>query len=317
MQPNLHLVRPTSGDGARAIRLDERAGPVMHRDIGRIAPTELDGITINRTKNRTSPFVPIVKTPNYAENSGNLTGYSVEVEDTESETGFRHLGNVSPGYLLLTNAEVRALAVEIALQSGLPFKESRIFWDGARFAHVLDFTGVSEAVEDGDEVGLSLITRSSYDKSWRYECALMGKRFLCDNGALSGEFFARVSFKHVAASGEPAEAWKEVVRQGMSVIDRAPEDLDRYVRGLRLLKRAKMTDARLRDVWRLLPGLGDGARGQIVSRYVEHEEPSLYGLFQAGTAVFSHRGEKMTAADFVGNDQFTTALLKYAFERLN
>ena len=78
----------------------------------------------------------------------------------------------------------------------------------------------------GDEVGLSLITRSSYDKSWRYECALMGKRFVCDNGALSGEFFARVSFKHIQGAnpdeGPKEESWKEIVRQGMSVIDQAP-----------------------------------------------------------------------------------------------
>ena len=53
----------------------------------------------------------------------------------------------------------------------------------------------------------------------------MGKRFVCDNGAISGEFFARVSFKHLAASGAPGreatddegpkeEAWKGIVKQG-------------------------------------------------------------------------------------------------------
>jgi hypothetical protein len=304
-----------TGDGATtdAVVLDEREGPVMHRDLGQIEVTELDGITINRTKHKVSPFVPIVKTPNYAENSGNLTGYSVEIEDPESKTGFRHLGNVSAGYLLLTNEEVRSLAVEIAVQSSLAFRESRIFWDGARFCHVVDFLE-TEAVEEGDEVGLSLITRSSYDRSWRYECALMGKRFACDNGALSGEFFARVSFKHLKA--DDAEQWQGIVREGLSVIDHAPEHLDRFVRGLRLLKRAGMTDERLREVWRLFPTIGDGVKGQIVSRYVEHEEPTLYGLLNAGTNVFWHR-RQMTAADFQNNDAFTTGLLDYAFERLN
>lgn len=304
-----------TGDGATtdAVVLDEREGPVMHRDIGEIAVTELDGITINRTKHRVSPFVPIVKTPNYAENSGNLTGYSVEIEDPDSKTGFRHLGNVSAGYLLLTNEEVRTLALEIAVESGLAFRESRIFWDGARFCHVVDFLE-TEAVEPDDEVGLSLITRSSYDRSWRYECALMGKRFVCDNGALSGEFFARVSFKHLKA--DDAEQWQGIVREGLSVIDHAPEHLDRFVCGLRLLKRAPMTDERLREVWRLFPMIGDGVKGQIVSRYVEIEEPTLYGLLNAGTNVLWHR-RAMTAADFQNNDAFTTGLLRYAFERLN
>ena len=304
---------PRGWCGPRRHRLDESAGPVYHRDLSDIEVTEIDGITINRTKRKVSPFVPIVKTPTYAENSGNHTGYAVEIEDPDSPTGFRHVGNVSAGYLLLTNEEVRALAVEIAMQSDLPFKESRIFWDGARFCHVIDFLETEE-VEPGDEVGLSIITRSSYDKSWRYECALMGKRFVCDNGALSGEFFARVSFKHTKS--DEAENWKEIVRQGLSIIDQAPDNLHRFAECLRALKRAEMTDARLREVWRLFPTIGDSIKGQIVSRYVEHEEPTLFGLFNAGTNVFWHR-EKMTAADFQNNDAFTSGLMKYAFDHLN
>jgi hypothetical protein len=313
------------------VSLDERAGAVLHRDLGDIAVTAsgdgigddpLGHITINRTKRGISPFVPIIKTPTYSENSGTHTGYAVEIEDDESETGYRHVGNVSKNYLLLSNEEVRELAVEIAMQSGLPFKESRIFWDGSRFCHVVDFLGsdVTEEVEPGDAVGLSLITRSSYDKSWRYECALMGRRFVCDNGAISGEFFARVSFKHRTAGddgdGPKEESWQQIVRQGMSVIERAPADRDRYVTMLRRLRSAKMTDPRLREVWTALPTVGDSIKGQIMSRYVEHEEPTLFGLFQAGTWLFSHR-EKMTAADFQNNDAFTSSLLRLAEERLN
>ena len=317
-----------SGDGSTdAVVLAESTGEVSHRDLSDIAVTELDGITINRTKTGVSPFVPILKTPTYSQNSGTLSGYAVEIEDPVSPTGYRHVGNVSKNYLLLSNEEVRELACEIAIQSGIAFKESRIFWDGARFGHVVDFLE-TEHVEDGDEVGLSLITRSSYDKSWRYECALMGKRFVCDNGAISGEFFARVSFKHLAPTGPSGrvgadadegpkeEAWKEVVRQGLTVIDRAPDDLHRFVQGLRLLKGAPMTDGHLREVWRTIPTIGDSVKGQIVSRYVAHEEPTLYGLFNAGTNVFSHRA-KMTAADFSNNDAFSTGLLSYAFEHLS
>ena len=307
------------GAPADAVVLDERAGLPQHRDLGQITPTELDGITINRTKTGISPFIPIVKTPNYAQNSGNLTGYSVEVEDPDSKTGYKHLGNVSAGYLLLPNEEVRELALEIARQSGLPFKESRIYWDGSRFCHVLDFLETEE-VEAGDEVGLSLITRSSYDKSWRYECALMGKRFVCDNGALSGEFFARVSFKHMKAGGaegaDEAEQWKEIVREGMAVVERAPEDLHRFVEGLRRLQRAPMSDAHLRAVWEGLPGIGDSLLGKVMARYLACEEPTLYGLLNAGTNVFWHN-RKLTGADFQHNDAFTTGLLTYAFERLN
>ena len=102
----------------------------------------------------------------------------------------------------------------------------------------------------------------------------------------------------------------------MSVIDHAPDDLSRYVAALRQLKAARMTDSRLREVWRAMPTVGDSVKGQILSRYVDAEEPTLYGLFQAATWLFTHR-EKLTAADFANNDAATTALLRYAAERLN
>lgn len=304
----------SSIEAVHGVALDAPSTPVRHRDLRAIEATEIDGITINRTRSRISPFVPIIKTPNYAQNSGNLTGYSVEVEDAEAPTGYRHLGNVSKEYLLLTNEEVRHLALEIAEQSGLPFRESRIFWDGARFCHVIDFLD-AQAVESGDEVGLGLITRSSYDRSWRYECALMGKRFICDNGVIAGETFARVSFKHMSsAAADEENAWREVVRQGLAVLQQAPETLTRFTAALRAMKALPMTDALLRSVWRHLPPtLGEGVLGQVMSRYVAHEEPTLYGLFNAGTHVFWHR-DKMTAADFANNDAFSSRLLAYAGE---
>ena len=123
----------------------------------------------------------------------------------------------------MTNAEVRDVGLEIAEGTGLPYTESRAFFDGGRFAYVVDFGDVTEDVGlagEPDPVGLSLVLRSSYDQSWRFEAALMGKRFACDNGLLSGEFFARVSFKHT--SGSEAEDWREVVRQGMRLVHRAP-----------------------------------------------------------------------------------------------
>lgn len=317
----------SSGDGAAgepqvaasevvdAVVLDEASGPVLHRDLSDIAVTDLGDIVINRTKRGTSPFVPIVKTPTYSQNSGTLSGYSVEIKDDVSETGYRHVGTVSKNYLLLSNEEVRELAIEIAMQSGLPFQESRIFWDGSRFLHVIDFEG-SESVGDGDDVGLGLVTQSSYDKTWRYSCQLMGRRFVCDNGLISGEFFGRVAFKHLAAEGDPKEhAWQDVVRQGLSVIDRAPEDLHHFAESLRRLRACEMTDARLREAWNLFPAIGDGIKGQVMSRYVGHEEPTMFGLLQAATNVTWHR-EKQTASDYANNDAMTTALLRYAKETL-
>ena len=305
--------------GAAALR--DASARTEHRDLASIAPNQvLDGLqVINRTKTGISPFAPIVKTPNYTENSGQLAGYSVEIEDDAAPEGWRHLGNVSERYLLMTNAEVRELGLEIAEGSGLPFEESRVFFDGGRFAHVVDFgEGVSQDVSasgDGsDRVGLSLVMRSSYDTSWRFEAALMGRRFLCDNGLLSGEFFARVSFKHT--TGSASEDWRSVVREGMKLVHRAPHDLSRFCHALRLLRQAQTSDRRLREVLALFPQFGDSLVGKAMRQYADHEEPTLFGVMQAFTNVLWHN-PKQTAADWAHNDAFVTGLVEYANTRLN
>ena len=113
---------------------------------------------------------------------------------------------------------MRELGFEIARASGLPFAEGRAFFDGGKFAYVIDFgeeiaqnTSISSGSGSGpevyDPVGLSLVLRTSYDQSWKFEAALMGRRFLCDNGLLSGEFFGRVSFRH--QKGSTTDNWRE------------------------------------------------------------------------------------------------------------
>lgn len=292
-----------------------------HRDLAQIAANQtIDGLPIiNRTKTLISPFAPIVKTPNLSENSGQTTGYSIEIEDDAAPHGFRHLGNVSERYLLLTNAEVRELGLEIAESSGLPYAESRAFFDGGRFAHVVDFgeavaQDVSSAGDGSDPVGLSLVLRTSYDQSWRFEAALMGKRFLCDNGLLSGEFFGRVSFKHT--TGSASEDWRSVVREGLRLVHRAPHDLAQFCRALRLLRQAQTSDRRLREVLSLFPQFGDSLVGKVMRRYSEHEEPTLFGVMQAGTNVLWH-DPKQTASSWSHNDALVTGLVGYAHDHLN
>lgn len=279
-----------------------------HQNIAAMEPTE--GIIINRTKSGISPFVEIRKERLVDQLTHQPTkSFGVWMEDEEAEGGNRYMGVVSEDYLLLPNAKVRDLALEIAEESGYGYQESRIFWDGVRFAHIIDFTSVTEDVED-EKVGLSLITRTSYDKSWRYEASLMGKHFVCDNGCLSGEFFARVSFKHTSG-GDP---WESVVKEGLSVIQHGQENLSHYADGLRILKHTPMADQRLRDIWGMLHGIPDKVKGRIIDRYVAKEEPTLYGLLQAGTYTFWH-AEKSTAQDYANNNQYTTALLDYAFSK--
>ena len=208
-----------------------------HKDIGRIAaePDRRRAHTSSTGRRAASrPFAPIVKTPNYSENAGNLTGYSVEIEDDSAPHGYRHMGNVSERYLLLPNADVRELGLEIAEASGLPYPRSRAFFDGGRFAHVIDFgeqvsEDVSASGDGSDRVGLSLVMRNSYDTSWRFEAALMGQTVPLRQRPAVGRVL-RPRRVQAHARGRTSEDWREVVRQGLRVVHRAPHDLARFAR---------------------------------------------------------------------------------------
>lgn len=294
---------------------------VEHKDLAQVAANQIvDGLpVVNRTKTLISPFAPILKTPNYSENSGQLAGYSIEIEDDAAPHGYRHLGTCSERYMLMRNSEVRELGLEIAEGSGLPFTESRAFFDGGKFAYVVDFgedvaQDVSVAGDGSDPVGLSLVLRNSYDGGWKFEAALMGHRFVCANGLVSGTMFARVGFKHT--TGSASEDWRQVVREGLKLVHRAPHDLARFCRALRLLRQAQTSDRRLREILSLWPQFGDSLVGKIVRRYAEAEEPTLFGLMQAGTNVLWH-DPKMTAASWAHNDALVTGLVGYAHDHLN
>lgn len=310
---DLVLAADPETPGTHTVRMDEADGRAEHRDLAEIAPT--DGILINRTRSGISPFVRIRKERLVDQLTGAPSrSFGIWVEDPESDSGWRDMGAVSERYLLLPNADVRRLSLEIAEASGLAYEESRLFWDGSRFAQIIDFVDTRAEVSDGDPVGLSLVTRSSYDRSWAYDAALMGKRFACDNGVLTGEFFSRVTFRHTeTGDGEP---WQAVVRQGLGLLEHAEGDLRAFASALRRLHQTSMTDEHWRAVWRRLPQITDTAAGRILRRYATEEEPTLYGLLNAGTHTFWH-DPKMSASDFGYNATFVDGLLEYARTHIN
>lgn len=321
-----------TGDGASfdepvpvddRITVDERRGPALHRDLAALEPTRVlagpwgDVEVVNRTKNDLSPYTPIYKRENYAEASGNLTGYSVEVADPASPTGFRHLGNVSAGYLLLSNLEVHEVAMEVAARSGLAHRPSRVFWDGGRYMEVVEFEGVEAEVEAGDPVRLCLVLKNSYNKAWPLEVTLAAVRAVCENGMIAGTHFARVRFKHVE-SNLGGRTLSEVVGEAVRVLESAEVDLRAFVDGLKQLKRMPATHEAMRDVRErvLTPRVfGSQKWGDVMDRFYRAEESTLFGVMNAATYATWHG--RVTAADVEQNEAAVTGLLAYAAEHRN
>lgn len=298
----------TQGDGIPGDRL----GAALPTITAPLSGVELVG----RSKHGIPWSADVRTTPNFAEGSGNAAGRSVEIEDDGAPGGWRHLANVSDRYLLTPNTDLLDLALEIADASGYRYAPSRIFWNGRRFAAVVRLLDITEdvgAADQPDPIGLCVVVRSSYDTSWKMECQLIALRFLCLNGMISGETFGSVAFRH--HTGQAGDDWRESVRRGLRLVDRAPVRLSGFAQQLRIMRGARMTDKRLREILGLFPGFGDNLLGKIVRRYVDHEEATVFGLMQGGTNVLWH-GESRSASSWDRNDEYVSALIEYARMRL-
>ena len=306
----------TPGDDRAADRVNDRAGD--HAEVRALTPTEVlagpwgEVEVVNRTKTNLSPYAPIVKTENVSENSGNLTGYSIEVQDPDAPTGFTHLGNVSASYLLLSNLEVHEVAMEVAAKSGLDYRPSKVLWDGGRYMEVVEFSDLSREVEPGDEVRLALVMRNSYNKAWPLEATLAAVRFVCSNGMIAGDLFSRVRFKHLR-SKLGSQSLSEVVGDAMRVLDTAGDDLTRFVDGLKALKSIPATHETMKEVRSrvLTPKVfGPQKWGEVTDRFYREEESTMYGLLNASTYATWHG--RISASDISQNEAAVSSLLAYA-----
>ena len=317
--PEIH-----TGDGAiDAIVLDESVDPNLHREVASLEPSQVlvgpwgEVEVVNRTKNNLSPYTPIVKTPTHSENSGTHTGFSVEVRDPASPTGFKHLGNVSASYLLLSNLECHEVAMEVAARSGLDYRPSKVLWDGGRYMEVVEFKDLAHEVEPGDAVRLCLVVRNSYNRAWPLEVTLAAVRAICENGMIAGTHFSRVRFKHVTGN-LGGQSLSDVVGEAMRVLETADADLRSFVLGLQTLKALPATHETMGEVRRrVLPTsvIGPQKWGEITDRFYREEEASMFGLLNAST--YSTWHGKISASDIAQNEAAVSGLLAYANERQN
>src|SRR5690606_4046515 len=130
--------------------------------------------------NQIDPYAPIEKRSLWTTDSMRSGGYSVRVADPSSPSGWAECGVVSADYLVVSNAEVRDVAREIASRSGLRFAEEKTFFDGKRYA--LDLVAKDDGLVEarvGDHVGLGLRVENSYDGSRRFGASLFAYRLAC------------------------------------------------------------------------------------------------------------------------------------------
>lgn len=254
------------------------------------------------------PYAPIEKTPLYAADQMKSKGYSVRLQDEEAETGWKEVGLVSEDYLLVSNREVRDMAIEIAHASPFEWNEEKVHFDGKRFSYALVAnTGYGREISKGDIVTIGMLFQNSYDGSLKLSASMFAYRLVCSNGMLAPETFQHMRFKHELRSS----GWERETRRALSMIQGAEESLERFCTAASRLSDMPVGSGELAHLRK--DGLGDlpvTLWGRLLDRYLSEEEHTAWGLLNAGTNVVWHRDRSFS--DYAYNETITQSLTKFA-----
>jgi hypothetical protein len=254
-------------------------------------------------------YAPIEKVPLLTQDGMQSRGYTVRIEDDSAPVGWSEVGVVSEDYLLVPNKDVRSMAHQIADLTDLAWNPSKQFFDGKRFVYALttECERASAEVVPGDVLSLGLMFENSYDGSRRLAVNLFANRLACSNGMLVPQFFARLRFKHNAASA----GWEAETRRALSMIGRAGDDLRRFAGVARQLDDIDFSIPEMETIrQRGLAKLPVSLWGRVIDRFLMHEEPSAWGFLNAGTNVFWHN-EKGSIQDFKHNATMNAAVIDF------
>jgi hypothetical protein len=261
--------------------------------------------TINRSG--IDPYAPIRKVESYTP-SGNLTGYGIEIEDAREGNNWNLVGSVSPNYLLVSNEEVERVANRMLGGSAFQFRQARVFFDGKRFMSMYMTDDVTREVQAGDELGLGVMFRNSYDGSTAFELSICALRLICTNGMLSKKMFARYRFKHSLQNIN----WEQGAEEALALIHNAPSSLGHFASAMRSLASKDMKDSTFRNLrTSVIPDLPASVWGKVVDRYVSKEESTPFGLLNAATNVLWHNRQQ-TVQDLGHNEYVTGRFVEYA-----
>lgn len=205
---------------------------------------------------------------------------------------------------------MRDLALGIAQRARGSWMLDKEHFDGKRFTYTLVSRDESRSVEvrPGDPVGLGLFFQNSYDGSTRLTASLVLWRLACANGMLVPTYFRRVAFKHDHASA----GWAAETEEALEMLRWASGGMDRFLMAAQALASMRLGSSQLRDIRaKVLPKLPVTLWGQVVDRYLMHEELTGWGLLNAVTHRTWH-AERIGASDFQHNEYATTRLLEFA-----
>jgi hypothetical protein len=262
-----------------------------------------------------NPFLPIKKEPLISFDGTESSRFAIQLEDEESNTGWKEVGDVSKSYFLISNSEMREVAEEVTMTSGMEFTRDKTFFNGKVFFETYTTSDIkanvdSTSAEVGDPLVAGLMFQNSYDGSRRASMYGFIKRLVCSNGMVSNFLFKNWKFKHTRSS----ENWQEEIGRATAILDYFPNSLEKFAKKCDQLV---STELEMHDLANIrsnrLVKLPDSAWGKIVDKFLDERQTDTgsftqYDLLNACTSHYWHKN-KLSVADFDWNSYCVNNLM--------
>ena len=278
-------------------------------------------------------YSPIQKEPLFTRAKDQSSKWAVQLQkyDKDNLPFWEEVGTVGRDYLLVPNSEVNELSIEITEKSELDWTPKAEFFDGRRYQKTYVNEQVTKEVKVGDNIGVGIAFRNSYDGSTSLSVQLFGMRLICANGMFSREMFSSFNFRH----DKNMVGFHDEVMSAIDFIHNCDIPLENLAEGLRNMVQVPFDVSTLHDI-RTKPLLNPTKKyplgvpnkfttlpvttfGKCVDKFLDDYDAeafaqghtSLWDFYNAGTSVLTHE-KKITNAHFTQNYEITDSLLKYA-----
>lgn len=248
-----------------------------------------------------NPFAEISKEPLFTSKGDQSKAYSIRIKNDDDV--FEEIGTVKEGYLVMENQELSDLANEVADESGLQWKEDRIFFNGKHYTYGITTDSVLADAAVGDAMGLGLLFQNSYDGKLKTKVQAYVSRLVCTNGMIAPMFFDTLTFKHNQGSIE----WKDQIKESLEYIKYAEGNLMSFAAMCQKMNETPISLNELSNIRRnyLDQRIPAALWGRLIDRYLTHERTeseSVWGFVNACTNVTWH--ENTDSQQYLGHNKF-------------
>ena len=195
-----HTVKPSSPEETQELERSQET----------ISVVKDSPVITNSFDPNIDPYIDIVKVPLTTEHGGESRAHSIRIPEWND----REIGVVGETYLCVPNSQIAEVGAQIRAQSGMQWKESKVFFDGKvyRRTFTCDDGGMTAKVPVvGDLICLVMEEMNSYDSTIKAGILCYFMRLVCLNGMRSKAFSFGHTFRHSMNNID----WEEEIHQSV------------------------------------------------------------------------------------------------------